>query len=96
MNKLTSALDDATSALHISPTYFKALRTKGRVQVAQGHYEEAIGTFKSALQAAADGSLSDRKSLAEEVAATEAAMAKRSSLTHYEILEYVLYVQPIY
>jgi len=85
MKKLEDALEDTLIALELQPTNFKALRTQGRIRMAQEEYEEAVRDFKRAQEICAsgdEGSPADMKSIADELKKAEVAL-KRSKEKDY-------------
>ena len=46
----TEGLKDINQSLELNPTYFKALRARGRIYVGLRLYESAIENFEAALQ----------------------------------------------
>lgn len=76
-------MHDINASISLWPSYYKALRVRGRINVQNGHYEAAAGDFKKALkEAIADGKWSEaaievlrqEQLSAEEEAQAESAM----------------------
>lgn len=75
MKKYPEALADCDACLLVSSKYFKALRTRGRVQLAQEEWEAAVRDFKAAYELAPAGS-PDEASLQRELKDAEAKFKK--------------------
>jgi len=59
----------------LSPSHFKAFRTRARAYLAQEDYEAAVRDFKQAFELAPQGS-ADEQALKREVREAEAALKK--------------------
>lgn len=75
MKSFTEALADCNACLSVSASYFKALRTRGRVQLALEEWEAAIRDFKAAYELAPSGS-ADEAGLMRDVKDAEAKFKK--------------------
>ncbi|KAG8988410.1 hypothetical protein FRB94_006459 [Tulasnella sp. JGI-2019a] len=89
MKKLEEALEDTLVALELQPSNFKALRTQGRIRMAQEEYEEAVRDFKRAQEACSssdEGGSADMKSIADELRKAEVALKRSKEKDYYKIL----------
>lgn len=85
--RLGQAYDDTVAALDLQPTAFKALRTQGRVRLAQGYYDEAVAIFKSALDSSMRAwSVAEGKSIMEELTQAEVILRAVTIKDHHAIL----------
>ncbi|KAG8874844.1 hypothetical protein FRB97_005624 [Tulasnella sp. 331] len=89
MERHARALIDIVASLELQPKSLKALRTHGRVRMAQGYFEEAIGIYTQARQTwlAGDKDLADGQAIAQELETAEAALETSQSKDYYEILK---------
>ncbi|KAG8845217.1 hypothetical protein FRB96_002592 [Tulasnella sp. 330] len=90
MKKLEDALEDTLIALELQPNNFKALRTQGRIRMAQEEYEEAARDFKRAQEVCSsgdEGSSADMKSIADELRKAEVALKRSKEKDYYKILK---------
>lgn len=86
MKKFVVAALDALAALELQPTFFKAYRTLGRVRLALGFYEDAVATFRSAVQASGGISDAEHASIVQELDQAEAALQRLAFMDHYALL----------
>jgi DnaJ family protein C protein 7 len=75
LKKTDEALTDCTDCLELNPSYFKALRTRGRIHLSLEAWEDAIRDFKAAYELAPAGS-ADESALGREVKDAEAKFKK--------------------
>ncbi|GAA5905220.1 hypothetical protein JCM8208_000319 [Rhodotorula glutinis] len=80
-----SAITDCTTCVTLSPSHFKAFRTRARAHLAQEDFEAAVRDFKQAFELAPQGS-ADEQALKREVREAEAALKKSKMKDHYKIL----------
>ncbi|THU97707.1 protein prenylyltransferase [Dendrothele bispora CBS 962.96] len=83
------ALEDTNISLELVSTSFKALRTRGRINIALEKFEDAVRDFKSSIEEAQkDGSTSDAdvKALRSELKKAEAALKRSKTKDYYKIL----------
>ncbi|KAM0752097.1 TPR-like protein [Meredithblackwellia eburnea MCA 4105] len=80
-----SAISDCDECLRLSPSYFKALRTRARVALAQEDWEGAVRDFKAAHELAPAGS-ADETGLKREIKEAETALKKSKMKDHYKTL----------
>lgn len=85
MKKFVEALADCDACLAVSDKYFKALRTRGRVQLAQEEWYGALRDFKAAYEMAPAGT-PDEAGLKREVKDAEAKLKKSKMKDHYKTL----------
>ncbi|KAG8874843.1 hypothetical protein FRB97_005623 [Tulasnella sp. 331] len=88
MERHARALTDILASLELQPTSFKALRTHGRVRMAQGYYEEAISIYTKAQQVWMSGDRipADGEAVAQELRVAMAALETSQSKDYYGIL----------
>ncbi|KAL8277416.1 hypothetical protein RQP46_010138 [Phenoliferia psychrophenolica] len=79
------ATEDCDECLRLSPSYFKALRTRARVQLATEEWEGALRDFKAAYELAPAGT-ADETGLKREVKDAEAKLKKSKMKDHYKTL----------
>ncbi|KAK4698598.1 hypothetical protein P7C70_g7674, partial [Phenoliferia sp. Uapishka_3] len=79
------AIADCDECLRLNSQYFKALRTRARVQLAQEEWEGALRDFKAAYELAPAGS-ADENGLKREVKDAEAKLKKSKMKDHYKTL----------
>lgn len=72
---MEEALADCTACLAVQPSYYKALRTRGRINIATEDFEAAVRDFKSAYEMAPTGS-PDEAALLREVKDAEVKLKK--------------------
>ena len=80
---------DTEASLLLSPSAFKALRTRARILLHQEKFDAAIADFKSAIQQAqTEGSATDAdvRALKAELKKAEAALKRSKSKDYYKIL----------
>jgi len=87
LERYPRALEDTSLALALQPTSFKALRTQGRVQFAQGYFQDAVSTFQRAQElSSSDTSSADFKAISEELRQAITAVQKCEKKDYYQIL----------
>ena len=85
-NKAEEALEDTKACLVLSPESFKALRTQARCHLALENYEEAVQSFKAALNSGSSVSTEDERSLKKELQKTEVLLKRSKAKDYYKIL----------
>ena len=85
LKKTTEALADCDACLAVAPTYFKALRTRGRIHLSTEDFEAAVRDLKQAYELAPTGS-NDEASLSREVKDAEVKLKKSKMKDHYKTL----------
>ncbi|TFL02283.1 hypothetical protein BDV98DRAFT_58122 [Pterulicium gracile] len=78
------ALTTISASLALSPTSFKALRTRARIHLQLESYEDAVRDFKSAMDHAESDA--DRKAAQTEVKKAEVALKRSKTKDYYKIL----------
>lgn len=73
--KNEEALADCNSCIALQPEYFKAYRTRGRINLAMEDFEAAVRDFEKAYEMAPQGS-NDEAALQKEVKDAKAALKK--------------------
>ena len=87
LDRYEDALVDIGTSLDLYPTSFKALRTRARVHLQLGRYEEAVADFRSALeQAGLEGTTADQRALREELRKAEVDLKRSKTKDYYKIL----------
>ncbi|KAJ7113663.1 hypothetical protein C8R43DRAFT_1039629 [Mycena crocata] len=89
LNRHEDALRDTDASLELTPTSFKALRTRARIHLHLERYDMAIADFKSAIQqAGTDGGAGDAdvRALKTELKKAEAALKRSKTKDYYKIL----------
>ncbi|TFK48414.1 protein prenylyltransferase [Heliocybe sulcata] len=87
MNRYEEALADTDVSLSLSPTSFKALRTRARIHLHMEKYDEAVSDFKASMeQAGVEGSDADVRALKDELKKAEAALKRSKTKDYYKIL----------
>ncbi|KAF7289095.1 hypothetical protein HMN09_01357700 [Mycena chlorophos] len=89
LNRQEEALEDTNASLELSPTSFKALRTRARIHLHLEEYDRCIADFKSAIQQAGmDGSAgeADVKALKKELKDAELQLKRSKTKDYYKIL----------
>ncbi|EIW75107.1 TPR-like protein [Coniophora puteana RWD-64-598 SS2] len=71
-------------ALDLAPTFFKALRTRARAELALERFDEAVRDFGAALECAEAGA--ETRALKAELKKAEAALKRSKSKDYYKIL----------
>ncbi|SCZ93931.1 BZ3500_MvSof-1268-A1-R1_Chr6-3g08998 [Microbotryum saponariae] len=85
LKKYDEALGDCEACLTLQPQYWKAMRTKARICLAQEEWEGAVHAFKQAYEIAPAGS-NDEAALKREVADAEAKLKRSKMKDHYNTL----------
>ncbi|KDE07038.1 hypothetical protein MVLG_02616 [Microbotryum lychnidis-dioicae p1A1 Lamole] len=85
LKKYDEALSDCEACLALQPQYWKAMRTKARVGLAQEEWEGAVHAFKQAYEIAPAGS-NDEAALKREIADAEAKLKRSKMKDHYKTL----------
>jgi len=85
LKKYDDALADCDACLEINSSYFKALRTRARVHLANEDWEAAVRDFKAAYELAPAGS-NDEAGLKREVQEAEGALKRSKLKDHYKTL----------
>ncbi|KAG6809565.1 hypothetical protein H0H92_015747 [Tricholoma furcatifolium] len=81
------ALADTDASLLLSPTSFKALRTRARLYLHLERFDASIADFKSAIEhAAGEGTDADVRALRAELKKAEAALKRSKTKDYYKIL----------
>ncbi|KAF9233480.1 hypothetical protein BU15DRAFT_80089 [Melanogaster broomeanus] len=87
LEQYDNALSDTEASLSLTPTSFKALRTRARINLHLEKFDAAVTDFKSSIQQAefenADG---DVRSLRIELKKAEAALKRSKTKDYYKIL----------
>ncbi|KAJ7777277.1 hypothetical protein B0H16DRAFT_1302037 [Mycena metata] len=89
LNRHEDALVDTDASLVLTPTSFKALRTRARIHLHLEQYEKCVADFKAAIQQVGmDGSAgeADLKALKTELKKAEAALKRSKTKDYYKIL----------
>ncbi|KAK7031447.1 hypothetical protein R3P38DRAFT_3393378 [Favolaschia claudopus] len=89
LNRHEEALRDTDASLSLTPTSFKALRTRARIHLHLEQYEKCVADFKSAIQQVGmDGAAgeNDRRALQTELKKAEAALKRSKTKDYYKIL----------
>lgn len=95
MDRHDDALADINTSLELHPTSFKALRSRGRINVHLEQYEAAIRDFHSALEtAASEGATADVRTLRTELHAAEVDLKRSKTKDYYKILGKVTFLIP--
>lgn len=81
-----AALEDADRILQSQPKHFKALRTRGRANMALENYDAAVADLAAAVQEAPGGSAEERAMRSEHRQA-EVALKRSKTVDHYKILD---------
>ncbi|KAF8196788.1 hypothetical protein K438DRAFT_1585463 [Mycena galopus ATCC 62051] len=83
------ALRDTDASLELTPTSFKALRTRARIHLHLEQYEKCVADFKAAIQqVSTDGAAgeADARALKTELKKAEAALKRSKTKDYYKIL----------
>ncbi|KAJ7027927.1 hypothetical protein C8F04DRAFT_964716 [Mycena alexandri] len=89
LNRHEDALIDTDASLVLTPTSFKALRTRARIHLHLEQYDKCVADFKAAIQQVGmDGSAgeADVKALKTELKKAEAALKRSKTKDYYKIL----------
>ncbi|KAJ7918823.1 protein prenylyltransferase [Mycena leptocephala] len=89
LNRHEDALRDTDASLELTPTSFKALRTRARIHLHLEHYDQCVADFKAAIQQVGmDGSAgeADLRALKTELKKAEAALKRSKTKDYYKIL----------
>lgn len=87
LERWDDALADTEGSLALNPTYFKALRTRARINVQLENFDAGIADFKSAIeQAQFEGSDADVRALKGELKKAEVALKRSKTKDYYKIL----------
>ncbi|KAJ7089731.1 hypothetical protein B0H15DRAFT_269331 [Mycena belliarum] len=89
LNRHEDALRDTDASLLLTPSSFKALRTRARINLHLEQYDQAVADFKSAIQQVGmDGSAGDAdvRALKTELKKAEAALKRSKTKDYYKIL----------
>ena len=82
-------MEDTEASLNLTPTSFKALRTRARIYLHLEKFDEAINDFKSAIQQAqTEGSSTDAdvRALKTDLKKAEVALKRSKTKDYYKIL----------
>jgi DnaJ family protein C protein 7 len=96
LSRHEDALADTDAALDLTPTNFKALRTRARINLHLENFDAAVGDFKSAIQQAeVEGCDADARALRSDLKKAEAALKRSKTKDYYKILGgFSLYFSP--
>ncbi|KAG8706094.1 hypothetical protein FRC09_002585 [Ceratobasidium sp. 395] len=88
LKQLEPALEDTNASLALNPDSYKALRTRGRIQLELEHFEEAVRDFKSAEEAAEaeNAAIGEQRALAGETRQAEVLLKRSKTKDNYKIL----------
>ncbi|KAF7356927.1 hypothetical protein MVEN_01028600 [Mycena venus] len=89
LNRHEDALRDTDASLELTPTSFKALRTRARIHLHLEQYDKCVADFKAAIQQVGmDGSAgeADLRALKTELKKAEAALKRSKTKDYYKIL----------
>lgn len=87
MNRHADAMSDIDASLALSPSSFKALRTRARLHLHAEKYDSAIADFNAALeQAQFEDAAADVKALRAELQKAEVALKRSKTKDYYKIL----------
>ncbi|KAJ7355631.1 protein prenylyltransferase [Mycena albidolilacea] len=89
LDRHDDALLDTDASLLLTPTSFKALRTRARIHLHLEHYDQCVADFKLAIQhVSADGAAGDAdvRALKTELKKAEAALKRSKTKDYYKIL----------
>ncbi|KAG8775529.1 hypothetical protein FRC12_001434 [Ceratobasidium sp. 428] len=88
LKQLEPALEDTNASLALNPDSYKALRTRGRIQLELEHFEEAVRDFKSAEEAAEaeNAAIGEQRALAGETRQAEVLLKRSKTKDYYKIL----------
>ncbi|KAJ7132172.1 hypothetical protein C8R44DRAFT_829450 [Mycena epipterygia] len=89
VNRHEDALRDTDASLELTPSSFKALRTRARIHLHLEKYDQAVADFKSAIQQVGmDGNAGegDLRALKTELKKAEAALKRSKTKDYYKIL----------
>lgn len=87
LERREDALADIEASLTLSPTAYKALRTRARLNLHFEKYDGAVADFKSALeQAEFEGVDADVRALRAELKKAETALKRSKTKDYYKIL----------
>lgn len=79
---------DIELSLALYPDYYKSLRTRARIRLANDEYQEAIDDFKLALDSSmVEASAAEQKALEKEIKLAEVQLKRSKGKDYYKILK---------
>lgn len=84
-------MEDCNACLELNEGYFKAIRTRGRVYLAQEQFNEAISDFEKAFELAPAGS-ADETALKSDIRDAKARLRRSKMKVRFETIDKTSYV----